>query len=119
MVRVCRESIWQRKVPPDMQGRVLALQRMISQVSLPLASVIAGPLADRVFEPMFTKNGALSSSIGMFIGVGPGRGVAFLFILLGVINCCITFCALFYPPLANIDTDLKDAVHDTKTGHTL
>jgi hypothetical protein len=89
LVRVCRESIWQRKAPLDMQGRVFGLQRMIQQLSLPMASIISGPLADNVFEPLMAVNGALAPTIGRFIGVGPGRGAALLFIVVGILNMTV------------------------------
>jgi hypothetical protein len=44
-------AIWQSKTAPHVQGRVFAVRRMIACASLPLAYLVAGPLADRVFEP--------------------------------------------------------------------
>lgn len=46
----CSQAIWQTKVPPDLQGRVFAVRRMVAWSTLPLAYLLAGPLADRVFE---------------------------------------------------------------------
>jgi len=110
-VRVFRESIWQRKVPSEMQGRVLSLQRMIGQLALPLSSLLAGPLADKIFEPLLAKSGFLATTIGKLTGIGPGRGVAFLFILLGLMNCTVALIGFSYIPLRQIDVDLPD-VHD-------
>lgn len=51
------QVIWQSKVAPEVQGRVFATRRMIAWSTLPLAYLLAGPLADRVFEPLLAQGG--------------------------------------------------------------
>ena len=51
------QAIWQAKVAPDLQGRVFAARGMIAQISAPVAMLLAGPLADRVFEPAMMPGG--------------------------------------------------------------
>ena len=51
IVNACSQTIWQRKTPADVQGKVFAVRRMIAWFMTPLAFGLAGPLADRVFEP--------------------------------------------------------------------
>lgn len=53
----CSQAIWQRKVAPDVQGRVFAVRRTIAWSTLPLAYLSAGPLADRVFGPLLLPGG--------------------------------------------------------------
>jgi MFS transporter len=112
MVNGCSQAIWQSKVPPALQGRVFAVRRMVVFSSLPVAYFLAGPLADRVFEPLLVPGGALAGSVGALIGVGKGRGIALLFVLLGVL--VVAGLALFYTyrPLRNIETEMPDAVPD-------
>ncbi|MNC73221.1 hypothetical protein D3C75_1243840 [compost metagenome] len=38
-----------------------------------------------MFNPLLIEGGALSSTVGSIIGVGPGRGIALLFIIGGVL----------------------------------
>jgi MFS transporter, DHA3 family, macrolide efflux protein len=78
-------AILQGRVPPDVQGRVFAMVRMLGSFATPLAYVLAGPLADRVFEPAMAPGGALSGVLGPFIGVGDGRGIAVMFMLSGLV----------------------------------
>lgn len=80
----CGSAIWQSKVPADLQGRVFAVRQMLGISTVPLAYGLAAPLVDHVFEPLMAADGALASSLGQLIGVGPGRGVALNIILMGL-----------------------------------
>ncbi len=62
---------------------MFAVRRMIAWASLPLAYVAAGPLADRVFEPLLAEGGLLVGTVGRIIGVGKGRGIGLMFVVLG------------------------------------
>ncbi|KAI9004319.1 major facilitator transporter [Hyaloraphidium curvatum] len=108
MMRANREAIWQAKTPLDMQGRIFSTQRMVGQFALPMASIIAGPLADRVFEPMLAPKGGLASYLGPLLGTGKGRGVALLFVILGLGNAALGLAGLMYAPLRRVDVDLPD-----------
>ncbi|MCA9975409.1 MAG: MFS transporter, partial [Anaerolineales bacterium] len=50
-------AIWQVKVPPDVQGRVFAAQGALQTAMIPLGYLIAGPLADKLFEPAMLPGG--------------------------------------------------------------
>jgi DHA3 family macrolide efflux protein-like MFS transporter len=43
---ICNQAIWQSKVPPDIQGRVSSTRRLIANAVSPLATLVAGPLAE-------------------------------------------------------------------------
>lgn len=108
----CSQAIWQVKVLPDLQGRVFAVRRMVTASTLPLASLLAGPLADRVFEPMMAPGGLLAGSLGRILGVGKGRGIGLLFMVLGVLTLLIVALAWRFPRLRNVETELPDVVKD-------
>jgi hypothetical protein len=110
VVNGCSQAIWQSKVAPDVQGRVFAVRRMIAWSSLPLAYLVAGPLADRVFEPLLAVGGPLAASVGQFIGVGPGRGIGFLYMVLGLISLLAVVVALLYPRLRRVEAELPDVI---------
>jgi hypothetical protein len=93
-----------------MQGRVFATRRMIAWSSLPLAYLLAGPLADRVFEPLMAAGGPLAGSVGKLIGAGPGRGIALLYMIFGVFLLGVTLVALLYPPMRRLELEIPDAV---------
>ena len=68
------QVLWQLKVPPAMQGRVFAIRRMISQAIAPIAILLAGPLADNVFEPLLAEDGALAGTVGRSSAPASGAG---------------------------------------------
>jgi hypothetical protein len=46
------QAIFLSKVEPGVQGRVFSVRLLISRSMMPLAFLLAGLLADRVFEPL-------------------------------------------------------------------
>ncbi|HYO56967.1 MAG TPA: MFS transporter, partial [Archangium sp.] len=78
----CKQVILQRKVMPDVQGRVFALDGMVSRAAAALALALVGPLADKVFEPLMSEGGGLAGSLGVVFGVGQGRGIALMLVCL-------------------------------------
>lgn len=77
------QTIIQSSVPVALQGRVHATLAATSLATMPLAFPIAGPLADYVFEPLLADGGMLAGNVGRVIGVGAGRGIGLLFVILG------------------------------------
>ena len=61
-------AILQAKIEQDLQGRIFGLENAISTVSFPLGQLLAGQLADRVFEPALMPGGALAGSLGPIFG---------------------------------------------------
>jgi MFS family permease len=112
------QVILQRKVPPDLQGRVFALTGAIAGSSIPLAYLVAGPLSDRVFEPLLLPNGPLAGTIGQLVGVGRGRGIGLMFIIIGILTMLATIVAYQYPPLRLLEEELPDAISDPVTEHS-
>ena len=109
IVLSCNQTIWQSKVPSQLQGRVFALQQTIERSSSIIAYIAIGPLVDRFFEPLLAVDGPLASSVGQIIGVGPGRGIALLFILMGMANLLAAIAAYQYRPVRLVERHLPDA----------
>lgn len=114
-INASNQSIWQAKVPPDVQGRVFSARRMIAQVVGPLGILLAGPLADRVFEPALREGGSLVNTFGGLVGVGPGAGMALLTIICGLLIMIVAALAYRVPAIRNAedilpDHDIADAV---------
>jgi MFS family permease len=107
------DAIWLRKVAPDVQGRVFSIRRMIAWSAQPIAFLIAGPLADYVFEPLLAQDGALADSFGRVIGVGEGRGIGLILVLLGLLGMVSVLIAYSYPRIRYVEDELPDVVQET------
>jgi MFS family permease len=103
-------AIWQSKVPPRLQGRIFATHGMVRRVTIPLGYLLAGPLADWVFEPAMASGGWLADTFGPLVGVGPGAGMGLMFVCTALIGCTISLSGYLYPALRRVDMDLPD--HD-------
>lgn len=105
------QAIFQVKVAPAVQGRAFAMRNMISRSMMPLAFLLAGPLADRVFSPLLREGGALTNTpIAGLLGIGPGRGIGLLFILAGITLFTAGLFALANPRIRLVEDELPDAV---------
>ncbi|WP_414587303.1 MFS transporter [Scytonema sp. PCC 10023] len=105
-----RQAIFQSKIASDVRARVFAVNRMLINLSLLLAYLVAGPLADRVFEPMLTINGPLAGSVGKIIGVGAGRGIGLLFIIMGMLLIVAILTCYLSPRLRRVETELPNVI---------
>lgn len=102
-------TIWQQKAAPDVLGRVFALQLALGVGAQSLGILLAGTLADAVFEPLLAQTGALAGSLGTLIGTGPGRGMAAMFLMVGLLQLVIVLFSLLSPSIRRLEQHLPDA----------
>jgi MFS family permease len=102
-------AIWMSKTPQALMGRVTSVRRMVVMSMMPVAVLAAGPLADRVFQPLMAPGGALAASAGAVIGVGRGRGAALMFVLLGALMALTALAAWLVPSIRHVERDVPDA----------
>lgn len=103
------QAIWQAKVPPDLQGKVFSIRRLIAWFVSPLAMLVAGPLSDKILEPaMQDPQSTLAQATGWFMGIGPGRGMAMLFVIGGCLAALVGLCGFVFRVLRDADTLLPD-----------
>lgn len=112
------QAIWQAKVPPDVQGRVFATRRLIAQITMPLAMLTAGPLADRFFEPAMQIGVSLTSIFGGLVGNGPGSGIGLIFVLTSIIGSLGALSGYLIPAVRDIEMRLPDYAPLTETDDT-
>lgn len=84
LLNSCDTALWWSKVSPKVQGRVFAAHSFIFHLSSILAVLIAGPLADRFFEPAMQPGGRLAPVLGGMFGTESGSGIALLYCLMSV-----------------------------------
>jgi MFS family permease len=104
------QALWQTKVESKNQGRVFAAQQMFASLAAPLAYLLAGPLAEKIFEPWMASGGALYYPLGTYLGTGAGRGIGLMFVLMGLAKIGISTLAYLNPRVRRIEDELPDAV---------
>jgi DHA3 family macrolide efflux protein-like MFS transporter len=103
----CNQALWQTLVEPEKQGRVFAARQMYVSMAAPLAYLLAGPLAEKFFEPWMASGGALSSKLSQLLGVGAGRGIGLMFVLMGVIKVSLSAVSYLNPRLRSLEKDVS------------
>jgi hypothetical protein len=96
----------------ELQGRVISMNEMLAQSMMPLGFLAAGPLVDKIFEPLMASEGSLANSVGLLIGAGPGRGLGLLIIVIGAIYLLLASAGFRHRPLRFMEDALPDAVPD-------
>jgi MFS family permease len=105
------QVVFQTKVARDVQGRVFSVRSAISQSMMPIAFLTAGPIADRLFEPLMREGGALASTfLGQWLGTGAGRGIALMYILAGLVAIVVSIFVYANPRIRNLEDELPDAL---------
>jgi MFS family permease len=99
------QAIWQSKVPPNLQGRVFAVRQVSAIAAAPIAFLLAGTLADNVFEPLMVDGGGLLREV---LGTGPGRGIGLLFVLSGVFVVMVVVAAIKHPRIQRLEIEVPD-----------
>jgi MFS family permease len=99
------QSIWQSKVPPELQGRVFSIRQVSAIAASPVAFLLAGVLADQFFEPLMDD---ATGVLGSVFGTGPGRGIGLMFVLAGIFAVVVVIGALNHPRIRNLETEIPD-----------
>jgi DHA3 family macrolide efflux protein-like MFS transporter len=102
------DSFWLAKVPPDVQGRVMSVRITASRSMIPLGTLIAGPLAEKIFEPSMMPDGVLAPILGNVLGTGPGVGMSLMFILMGILMLGLTAIGFTIPAIRDAEHLLPD-----------
>jgi hypothetical protein len=71
------------------------------------AYLLAGVLVDRFLELLLHSDGSLASSLGLWFGVGPGRWIAILFFVIGLVKAVSVIWIYATPGARRLDSDLS------------
>lgn len=93
VVEAAEQTILQKLVPPERQGRVFGFAQSVEEAASPITAFMIGPIAQYVFIPFMTT-GAGVDLIGGWFGTGKDRGLALLFTVTGLIGLLITILAM-------------------------
>ena len=96
---------WLAITDENIRGRALALRGTIAQMLRPLGVVIAGPLGDYLEFSFYPKNVDILTQL---VGSGPGRGYAFLFLIIGVLYVVLWIVNFNNKNLRNLSKQVKE-----------
>ncbi|MFI1380571.1 amino acid adenylation domain-containing protein [Embleya sp. NPDC020886] len=96
-------AIVQSKVGFELQGRVLSLFITLMMLTMPLGYLVVGPLAERFVQPLFESE-------------GPGRGLALLVVVSGLLQLAWSVRGWFDARLRLIEDELPDAIPPAEIG---
>ncbi|MBE7434054.1 MAG: MFS transporter [Anaerolineales bacterium] len=92
-IEAAEQTILQKVVPHERQGRVFGFAHSVEQSASPLTTFMIGPIAEAFFIPFMTT-GAGVGLIGSWFGTGPARGIALVFTVTGIIGLALTIFAM-------------------------
>jgi DHA3 family multidrug efflux protein-like MFS transporter len=101
-IEASEQTVLQKVVPYERQGRVFGFAQSVEQAASPLTAFLISPIAQFVFIPFMTT-GAGATAIGGWFGTGLDRGIALVFVVCGVLGLIMTGYALnsrFYRQLS-------------------
>ncbi|BAL90038.1 putative MFS transporter [Actinoplanes missouriensis 431] len=96
------QTILQKVVPYERQGRVFGLAQSAEQAASPLTAFLISPITQFVFIP-FMVDGWGARELGSWFGTGADRGIALVFVLTGVIGVIATALALMSRPYRRLN----------------
>jgi CBS domain containing-hemolysin-like protein len=103
-------TIWQVKVEPSLQGRVLALQNMVGTSPQVISYLLAGVIGSDLFVPLVGRHQVHSAVLAAIIGNGTGRGYAFLLLIVGFLIVVTAVVSGLDPRIRYVEDELPDAV---------
>ena len=106
--------IWQNKVPHDVQGRVFAYRGMMASIASPVGMILAGTLADYVFEPMMRAEGWGENLFGWLVGTGPGAGMGLMMVFAGAAGVILGLSGFIIPAIRNLEQLIPDCEPQTE-----
>ena len=93
MAEAAEQTVLQKVVPAERQGRVFGFAQSVELAASPLMTLIVSPFAQFVAIPFMTT-GAGVDLIGDWYGTGTDRGLSLLFTVSGLIGFALTAFAL-------------------------
>ena len=97
IVEAAEQTVLQRVVPFETQGRVFGLAQAVEVAAAPVSAFLIGPLAEFGLIP-YLRTPAGASTWGWLLGAGEARGIALVFVLTGVAGLVLTAVALASAP---------------------
>ncbi|WP_129783625.1 MFS transporter [Promicromonospora panici] len=93
-VEASEQTVLQKVVPYERQGRVFGFAQSVEQAASPLTAFLISPLTQFFFIPFMRDGGTGARWIGDWFGTGDARGIALVFVLIAVLGVLLTVYGL-------------------------
>jgi DHA3 family multidrug efflux protein-like MFS transporter len=93
IAEAAEQTILQKVVPVDRQGRVFGFAQSVELSAAPLTAFCIGPITDYIFIPFMTTGRGVEL-IGSWYGIGNERGMALVFSIAGLLGLIATLITM-------------------------
>ena len=107
-VEAAEQTVLQRVVPYEKQGRVFGFAQSVEVAAAPVSSFLIGPIAQYGLIP-YMESPEGKAAWGWLLGDGDARGIALVFTLSSVVGLVITIGALASRPYRVLSDAYADA----------
>ncbi|PKO13719.1 MAG: MFS transporter [Chloroflexi bacterium HGW-Chloroflexi-10] len=101
-------TIWQSKVPRNLQGRVFSLRSMFQTIVMPLGYLLGGWLGDFVFEPAIRNQSVWAIWMTPLVGSTSGAGLGAMFLFTSILGTLTGISGFLFKKIRNVEDDLPD-----------
>jgi DHA3 family multidrug efflux protein-like MFS transporter len=101
VIEAAEQTVLQRAVPFERQGRVFGFAQLVENAAAPLTSLAIAPAAEQWFMPTMT-DGWGADQLGSWFGSGPERGIALVFTVAGLLGVLVTVLVRLSRGYANL-----------------
>lgn len=102
----CETALWMSQITPEKQGRVFAANELVLQGVSAIAALLAGPLAENIFEPLTSQQNI--PVISTLLGSDPGAGIALLYGLTSLGLMLVGIAGFGVSQLWMVETPMSD-----------
>ena len=107
-IEAAEQTVLQRVVPYDKQGRVFGFAQAVEVAAAPITAFLIGPIAQFGLIP-YMESGRGQQDFGWLLGDGDARGIALVFVSSSVIGLAVTLLALASRPYRVLSQAYDDA----------
>lgn len=93
-----------KKIPENMQGRVFAVRNAIQFSTIPIGIFLGGFFADHIFEPFMSSETELAEMLKLFVGNGPGSGMAAMFLCTSICGFAFSIASCFIKEIKKLNS---------------
>ena len=110
VMNVNMDTMMREKVPLEMQGRVFSAKSTLQNFTIPIALLLGGLLADKVFDPFMLTDSPTQQILSGLFGTGKGAGIGLMFFIVGIAGILISFTRLRKPVYRELDRQGKETI---------